>query len=391
MTVDDTTLTPPEDTDGDGTTTVVLGEPHELEHLEPIAPAPNALPEPAPKRDYSPLLRSIGRWVVAVLGAFAIFGAFMVMKGANPLTAYSDMLTATFGDSKSIGEILIRSAPIILTALAVTVPAKAGLVNVGGEGQLLVGAIAAAGASLLLGDTVPGGALLIIMPIAAMIAGGLWAALTAVLKLVSNINEAVTTLLMNYIAVALLGFLIFDPWKYLDGSGQPATKAIPVAERLPLIGFGRVSAGIVVAIVATGIVWAVLKYTSWGFRLRTVGGNPEAARRAGLRVGTLLISAMFVGGMLAGLGGWVQLSGSEFKLRQGFGLTYGYIGFLASWLARHRPIWVAVSALLLGSIAIGGDSLQLDSKLPAASVNILMAVVLLAVFGFTAKSKESVA
>ena len=361
----------------------------ELEDLEPIAPAPKA--EPAPSRDLHPVLAAVGRWVVAVLGALVIFGAFMVMKGVNPLTAYADMLTGTFGGSKSIGEILIRSAPIILTALAVTVPAKAGLVNVGGEGQLVVGAIAAAGISLLFGDSLPGGVLLVLMPIGAAIAGGLWAALTAVLKLVSNINEAVTTLLLNYVAVALLGFLIFDSWKDAEGSGQPATKAIPVAQRLPLIGFGRVSAGIIVALVATGVVWAVLKYTSWGFRLRTVGGNPEAARRAGLRVGTLLVSAMFVGGMLAGLGGWVQLAGSEFKLRQGFGLTYGYVGFLASWLARHRPIWVAVSALLLGAIAIGGDSLQLDSKLPAASVNILMAVVLLAVFGFTAKRKENVA
>lgn len=381
MTVDDTIGSAPDP--------VAVVDPPELDDLDPIPPAPNA--EPPPTRDMSPVLSAIGRWVVAILGALAIFGAFMVMKGVNPLTAYSEMFSGTFGDSKSIGEILIRSAPIILTALAVTVPAKAGLVNVGGEGQLVVGAIAAAGVSLWFGDTLPGGVLLILMPIGAAIAGGLWAALTAVLKLVSNINEAVTTLLLNYVAVALLGFLIFDPWKDLEGSGQPATKAIPVAERLPLIGFGRVSAGIIVALVATGIVWAVLKYTSWGFRLRTVGGNPEAARRAGLRVGVLLVSAMFVGGMLAGMGGWVQLAGSEFKLRQGFGLTYGYVGFLASWLARHRPIWVAVSSLLLGAIAIGGDSLQLDSKLPAASVNILMAVVLLAVFGFTAKRKESVA
>lgn len=360
----------------------------ELPSLEPIAPAPNA--EPAPSRGASPRLAALGRWVVAIVGALVIFGAFMAMKGANPVTAYADMFRSTFGDSTSIGEILIRSAPIILTALAVTVPARAGLVNVGGEGQLLVGAIAAAGVSLAIGDALPGGVVLILMPIGAALAGGLWAALTAVLKLVSNINEAVTTLLLNYVAVALLGFLIFDPWKDLNGSGQPATEAIPVAQRLPLIGFGRVHAGIVVAVVATAVVWAVLRYTSWGFRLRTVGGNPEAARRAGLRVGVLLISAMFVGGMLAGLGGWVQLAGSEFKLRQGFALTYGYIGFLASWLARHRPIWVAVSALLLSAIAIGGDSLQLDSKLPAAAVNVLMAVVLLAVFGFTAKRKEVV-
>jgi len=127
----------------------------------------------------------------------------------------------------------------------------------------------------------------------------------------------------------------------------------------------------------------VLRTTTWGFRLRVVGGNPEAARRAGLRVGGLLVTAMLVGGALAGLGGFTQLAGAEFKLRSGFLLGYGYVAFLASWLARHRPIGVALACVLLASISIGGDSLQLDSALPAASVNILMALILLGVFGFS--------
>jgi simple sugar transport system permease protein len=118
-----------------------------------------------------------------------------------------------------------------------------------------------------------------------------------------------------------------------------------------------------------------------------VGGNPEAARQAGLRVGVLLLTAMLVGGALAGLGGFTQLAGVEHKLRPGFLLTYGYIGFLASWLARHHPVRVALAATLLAAIAVGGDSLQLDSALPAASVNVLMALVLLGVFGWGARKK----
>jgi simple sugar transport system permease protein len=113
-----------------------------------------------------------------------------------------------------------------------------------------------------------------------------------------------------------------------------------------------------------------------------VGGNTEAARRAGLRVGLLLVTAMATGGALAGLGGAVQLAGAEFKLRPGFCLTYGYVGFLASWLARHKPIRVAVAAVVLSAIAVAGDSLQIDAGLPAASVNVLMALVLLAAFGW---------
>jgi simple sugar transport system permease protein len=177
-------------------------------------------------------------------------------------------------------------------------------------------------------------------------------------------------------------FLIYDMWKDRAGSGQPTTEALPVAERLPLIGLGRLHGGILIALGATAVIAFVFAFTTWGFRLKVVGGNAEAARRSGLKVGLLLLSAMAVGGALAGLGGLSQLAGAEFKLRPGFVAGYGYIGFLASWLGRHRPVPVIASAVLLSTIVVGGDSLQIDSGLPAASVNILMALTLLMVFGF---------
>ena len=157
-----------------------------------------------------------------------------------------------------------------------------------------------------------------------------------------------TTLLLNYLALNLMLFLIYDPWKDTNGSGQPVTRALFTAERLPLIGTSDVHWGLFIAIVAAAAVWWVLRSTRWGFQLRVVGGNTEAARRAGLSVGFLLVSAMFVGGALAGLGGFTQLAGAEFKLRSGFLVTYGYIAFLASWLARHRPIQVARGRLRAG-------------------------------------------
>jgi simple sugar transport system permease protein len=204
-----------------------------------------------------------------------------------------------------------------------------------------------------------------------------------------GISESVTTLLLNYVALDLMYFLIYDRWKDRAGSGQPATKAVPVAERLPVLGSSRVHVGIVLAVLAGLLVFLVFRMTSWGFRLRVVGGNSEAARRAGLKVGAVVLTAMAVGGALAGLGGLTQLAGTEFKLRPGFLAGYGYIGFLASWLARHKPIRVLGAALLLATISIGGDSLQIDSKLPAASINILMAFTLLIVFGFGRKEVKA--
>lgn len=349
----------------------------------PAAPDPVA-DDGAPSRrvNWPAVGRSTGRFALAILGALALFGVFMWAKGVNPLSAYQKMFQSTFTSWKDWGEILIRSAPVILAALAVCVPARAGLVNVGGEGQLVVGGVAAAGVALVAGG-LPGWAALVLMALAAMVAGAAWSAVAAVLRQTSHINEGVTTLLMNYIALDLMLFLIYDPWKDRKGSGQPSTPPLPNIDRLPFIGSSRVSFGIVIAVVTTIVVALVLKKTSWGFRLRVVGGNAEAARRAGLRVSVLLISGMAVGGMLAGLGGFVQLAGSEFKLRPGFLVTYGYLGFLASWLARHHPVRVMFAAIALSAIAISGDSLQLDSKLPAASVNILMALILLGVFGFS--------
>jgi simple sugar transport system permease protein len=346
-------------------------------------------PSPEAASRLKPALSALSRWIVAIGGALGIFGVFMWSKGVNPFDAYLSMWEYTFTSSDSFGEVLIKATPVVFAALAVAVPAKAGLVNVGGEGQLVIGGVAAAGVSLAIGGELPGGLVLVLMLVAGALAGALWCGIAALLRLWVGINEGVTTLLLNYIAIDVMAYLVYEPWKDMNGSGQPATPPIPVADRLPLIGDSRVHLGIVLALIATVVVTFALSRTSWGFRLRVIGGNPEAGRRAGLRVSVLLLSAMLVGGALAGLGGATQLTGSEFTLRPGFLLTYGYIGFLASWLARHRPPLVAVAAVVLSAIAIGGDSLQLDSGLPAASVNVLMALILLGVFGFTRKGGTS--
>lgn len=357
--------------------------------LTPPPAPPQAVPDDTPRRgpDWGRLARGIGRTLVAVGGAIVIFGAFMQMKGANPIDAYRSMWESTFQSTDSLEQILVKATPLIFAALAVTVPARAGLVNVGGEGQLIMGGVGGAAVVQWLGTGLPIGIALPLMAIGGMLGGALFAGIVAVLRLRFEINEAVSTLLLNYVAVDVMLFLIYDAWKDPHGSGQPATAPVPTNEQLPLIGNSKVHLGFVLAIIATGLVWFALTRTSWGFKLSVVGGNPEAARQAGLKVGFLLLSAMLVGGALAGMGGFTQLAGVEYKLRPGYLLTYGYIGFLASWLARHHPVRVALAATLLAAIAVGGDSLQLDSTLPAASVNVLMALVLLGVFGWGGKRK----
>jgi ABC-type uncharacterized transport system permease subunit len=333
--------------------------------------------------------RGLGRVALAVLGTLVVFGIVVWIKGANPFDTYTALFDSIFKDPNAPTEIALRATPLVLAGLAVAVPARAGLVNVGGEGQLLIGGVTGAGMALIIGPSFPGALGLVLILVAGAIGGALWAALSVVLRLFSGISESVTTLLLNYVALDLMLFLIYDPWKDPNGSGQPASRPIPESQTLGVFGDSRLHYGVLIALAAVFVIAFVLKRTAWGFALRVVGGNAEAARRAGLRVGPLLVSAMFVGGALAGLAGAIQLAGVEYKLRPLFLFGFGYVGFLASWLGRHQPWKVAGAAVLLSALVIGGDSLQIDSGLPAATVNVLMAILLLAVFGFTGKKART--
>ena len=334
------------------------------------------------------VLGAVGRWAGAIAGALVIFSALVLVKGADPVAALADMVVSLL-TPVSAEQIAIKAAPLILAAMAVVVPARAGLANVGGEGQIIIGAVCAAGVGLAIDSAGP--VALVAMLVAGALGGALWAGIAAAMRLTVGVNEAITTLLLNYVALDLMLYLIYEPWKDPDGSGQPATRPLEVAARLPLLGTTGVHAGIVIALVAAVAVWLVLRGTAFGFRLGVTGGNPEAARRARLPVGRLLLAAMLLGGALAGLAGVVHFAGVEFKLRPGLTANFGYIAFLAAWLARHRPLPAVGGAFLLAAIVVGGDSLQLDGGLPAATVNVLMGLVLLAVLGWTARRPRNAA
>ncbi|GAA4118118.1 ABC transporter permease [Nocardioides fonticola] len=328
------------------------------------------------------------RWVLALLGALGIFSVLLAMKGADPLSTYQGMWQSTFQRQRSLEEIVIQMTPLILGALAVAVPARAGLTNVGGEGQILIGAVAACGIYLALGDGAAPGLVLVAMILASALAGAAWAGLAAAMRLITGVNEAISTLLLNFVALDVLLFLIYQPWRE-DPVGQPTTKELADLDKLPVLTGTRINVGIVLALVAVVLVAYLLNRTRWGFRMSVAGGNAEAARRSGLKVWVLVLSALMIGGALAGLAGMIQFAGVEYKLRPGFGSQLGYTAFLACWLARHRPSMIVIAAFVFAALSVAGDSLQLDSGLPAASVNVLTALILIAVLGFTATRKKA--
>ncbi len=329
------------------------------------------------------------RWAIALLAGLILFGAFVMANGADPMAVYADIWSSTLTQGGQFQQILVRATPFALAGLAVVVPARAGMVNVGGEGQLIIGAVAAAGAALALDGAAPPGVVMAAMVLAATAAGAGWAGIAALMRITVKVNEAVTTLLLNYVALFAMLFLILGPWKDPKALGQSTSVAVSDSLKLPVLAGTAVNIGVVVAVVAAVAVWFGLTRTAWGFRLGVVGGNSEAARRAGIPVVWLLLSALLIGGALAGLAGYIQFAGTEYKLRPTFGLTIGYVAFLASWLARHRPMPLLLASLGLAAIAVSGNSLQIGSGLPAGSVNILMGLVLIAVLGWTGPRKSA--
>ena len=358
--------------------------------------APGPAPEPGPRRhgslarlDVGRIGRAALRWIAIAASTLAIFSAFLVAKGASPSEVLRAMWDTALGDAEGIGETLIRAVPYFLAGLATAIPARAGLFNIGAEGQLMLGAIGAAGMARLVPDSMPAPLALTLLIAGGAALGAAWAAIPAVLRLVCRMNEAIASLLLNYVAALIVAWLCFEPWKDPDSLGQAFTVELSANERLPILWGARVHAGILIAL-AIGIgCWLLLRSTTWGFKLKVLGGNPEAARRAGLAVGGLSVAAFVLGGAIGGIGGAIEVTGVEGRLRPEILAGYGYIGFLAAWLGRHHPLKVMGAAVLLGAISVGGSGLRIASGLSGGAVNILMALVLFAVLGWGRKPTEA--
>jgi general nucleoside transport system permease protein len=327
------------------------------------------------------------RWVIAIGIGLLGFSFFVAIVGADPWQALTALWQSTVVDEIGPGEVLVAAAPVILCALAVAIPARAGLWNLGGEGQLVMGVVGATAASMMLPADLPGIAALPMIGLGGAVVGGAWAVLAAGLRVTVGLNEAICSLLLSYIAVRVLDYFVHGPWKDAASLGFPQAAPLPDSHRLPEIISGRMHVGIIVAVVAVVVVFVAMRRTTWGFHLRVVGGNAEAGRRAGLPVKTLILTSMAVGGGLAGLAGAVQLAGVEFQARPEIAGAYGFLGFLVSWLAKHDPRWILIAGVVIGGVAVGGDALQIDADLPGASVNILMALLLLAVLGRSASAR----
>ena len=315
--------------------------------------------------------------VIAIVIAFVIGALIVLATGNNPVAAYVALLQGAVGDSNAIGRTLLNATPLIFTGLAVAVAFRAGLFNIGGEGQLYIGAITAAALGVSLGFL----GFFAVVPVlgACILTGFLWGAIPGFLKARFGAHEVITTIMLNFIAINLATYLALNTFS--DDGLVPGTATIDPAARISPIGFGlgRASYGLLVALLAAVVVYLLLWRTRLGFRIRAVGLSPGAANYAGMKIGTNTVLALAIGGALAGLGGGVEVMGVYGKMSIPFVSNLGFNGIGVALLGRNHPAGVVLGALLFGGLASGAQELQFATDVPLDLADVLLAVILLLV------------
>ena len=339
--------------------------------------APTGTASAPSRRGLAPRAKSALIQAGLILAPFAAFGVFLLVYGVSPIDLYVSMFKSAFGNRYGFGEVLIKATPILLTGLAAALPARAGMINVGGEGQLAIGALAATGAAVTLLAAAPAWLGIPAMLLAGALGGAVWAGITALLRVKGNMNETITSLLLNYVAFYTVGLFVHGPLKDPASFNWPFSPPIADALRLPVLTGSRLHMGIAVAVLLAAAIWWVLARTRIGFRVRVLGANAFAAERAGFRVSRMQVLVLLAAGAIAGVAGMIEIAGIEGRLRPTTGANYGYLGFLAAWMAWNHPLRLVATSFLLGMIAVAGNSLEMNSGLPSSSVHILMALVLI--------------
>jgi simple sugar transport system permease protein len=309
--------------------------------------------------------------VLAMTGALLLFGLFVWIGGHDPVEVWRLLFIGAFGDAFSWQNTLQRSAPLMLTALCVALPARAGLTVIGGEGALVLGGLACAGLPYLL--PLPAGAAgTAMLLIIAAAAGAVWIALAGALRQFRGVNETISSLLLSYIAIALFKHWVEGPMRDPASLNKPST--LPLDESLRIGGmFGYdvhwgLAFGVLLCLLSA--VW--LGFTTHGFATRVVGGNARAARLVGLPTNRLIITACALGGAAAGLAGGIEVAAVHTSANASLIAGLGYAGILVSFVARHHPLAIIPVAILFGGFGAAGSLLQRRLGLPDASVQVLL-------------------
>ena len=360
-----------------------------------------------------------GRIVDALLPVFAVIAALLVgavillLLHTNPLEAYKAMFVGAFGSKNGLADTLVKATPLMLVALGIAIAFRGGVINIGAEGQLIVGALFATWLSLGLGEKLPGRVVLVMALLGGALLGGIWGAIPGYLKAKMSVNEILSTIMMNQIAIQIGFYLLrgpmIDPAEVAAGTNIPHSARLPKAVDLPrftdvakLFGFTerakylelkgfskeiyglfveptRLHTGLIFAIIMAVLVYVLLWRTTIGYRIRAVGLNPHASRYAGINVKGYMVLSMALSGMFAGLAGAVEIVGLHHRMFEPLAVSagYGFSGIVAALFGKLHPLGIIPSSILFGGLLVGGDKMQRAMQIPQVLVMALLGVVVL--------------
>lgn len=319
--------------------------------------------------------------VAAVALALLVGAGMLVALKADPLKAYSAMLQGAAGNVSGITQTLVKATPLLLVGLGVTIAFRGGVINIGGEGQLIVGALATTAVALALPEW-PGAILLPLALAAGVVGGAAWGGVPGVLKARLGVNEILSTIMMNQIAVQLANYLLREPM--IDPAEIARGTRIAQSAQLPeqvwlvrLVPRTLLHGGAVIALVMAVLVYIFLWRTTIGYRIRAVGLNPEAAQYAGIRVPLYQALALILGGAFAGLAGAVEVLGVQHRMMEGLSGGYGFSGIVAALFGKLHPLGAIPASILFGGLLVGADKMQRAVQVPSALIGALQGLVVL--------------
>ncbi len=341
--------------------------------------------------DRQDLKRLANRTIEALLPLLAVpvafvFGAIMLLAlGANPLNAYGALVSGAFGDLSGITQTLAKATPLLLVGLGVCIAFRGGVINIGGEGQILVGALATTAVAVGLKD-LPGWILMPLCLLAGALSGAIWGGIPGILKARLGVNEILSTVMMNAIAMQLSNYLLrgpmIDPEEIARGTRIAQSALLPRSVWLPkLVPSTLLHTGALIGLALAVVVYIFLWRTTIGYRIRAVGLNPSAARYAGIRVPFYQALSLILGGLFAGLAGSIEVMGIQHRMLEGLSGGYGFSGIVAALFGNLHPLGLIPASILFGSLLVGADEMQRAVQVPSALIDALLGLVVLLVVG----------
>jgi simple sugar transport system permease protein len=327
--------------------------------------------------------------VLATLAALLVGALMLLLLGANPFQAYGAMANGAFGNANAFAETLVKATPLLLVALGICISFRGDVINIGGEGQMIVGALAATWVGLAL-TSWPGWLVITLSLAAGFLGGAVWGGIAGYLKAYFKVNEILSTVMMNAIAVQLMNFMLRGPMidpEFAERAAKiPETARLPDAFQLPRLAPTRLHLGILIAVVLAFAVYFLLWRTTLGYRIRAVGQNIFASRYAGIKVNRYIVTALLLSGAFAGLAGAIQVFGVNYRMitdgsATGFTGSAGFNGIVAALFGQLHPLLSIPASILFGALLVGANSMQRAVQIPSALVTVLNGVVVVFVVG----------